>query len=807
MIRQDFNKGWEFCKTDTITNGSKWNQVEIPHDWSILYPFQEKNETGRNGGYAEYGIGWYRKEFTYSIRENQKVFLEFEGIMMNSEVYLNGTLIGKRPNGYVNQFYDISKFLVDGTNDVLVKTDTSQQPNSRWYTGAGIYRKVWLVETEKVYIEYNSVQLLKTFLKDDTAFLDIKATIINENFEAYDFVLKTTIYNEKDEAVACEIANSTAMPTSRATLITGEKNVKQRLTVYSPYLWSPENPYLYKMETVMLYNDVEIDRYSTKIGIKSIVLDSDKGFILNGKAVKFKGVCLHHDYGSLGAAFYEKAWERRLIALKEIGCNSIRTSHNQPAEGLLDLCDRLGFMVMDEAFDEWECAKVVQYGYSKYFEEWAERDLRALIRRDRNHPSIVMWSIANEIWDIYSNSGKINIEKLTYFIKQEDSTRPVVASGINMYSKDLEMIDTHYNALFNEVNKEKNLRENFENSNAISSTDFYTPDGIVRFAIEKEDKPVKSLIISGESSPFPDEYIKCRDYDYVIGEFLWTGFDYLGEANIGSNSCRHWPCHGAHCGLFDLSNNLKPQGYFRKALWDEQPMVYLACSIDEWEKESLDLWGWNDLVVSHWNFENGKKVNVACYSNCDTVELFLNDQSLGEKRINGDADYDVNKTTLGNSRLLPVRPCWDVPFESGVLKAVGKFKGKPKCEYVLTTASEAVEIKMTSDKISLKADNEDIVFIYVQIVDKNGISVPNDETRISCTVLGCGKLIGIETANLDDPNNYNTYEKKLYDGKCLIMVKATDNEGEIRISVKAKKLNLSKDIVITSNRADEKTLH
>jgi len=780
---QNFNFNWKFFKGDqpgaekSDFNDSGWRILDLPHDWSIEGPFSK--EWASSTAYLPGGIGWYRKTFTVPAdQKNRKTFLYFDGVYNNSEVWINGVYLGKRPNGYISFQYDLSPWLKYGQeNTVAVKVDHSKYGDSRWYTGSGIYRNVKLIITSPLHIKRWGVRYTTPEVSAEKAKLNIEVTMLNELKTASTFNLKNYLVAGKD----------TVGKTSQKITLepSGEKVILQSMDVIKPKLWDIDSPDLYSLITVLEGKDTK-DNLTTKVGFRNFRFDPDKGFFLNGRNLKLKGICLHHDDGALGSAVPRKEIERRLDLLKELGCNSIRTSHNPYSSDFLDLCDIKGFILIDEAFDEWELPKNKwiegwnngtpgKDGYSSVFKEWATTDLTDFVMRDRNHPSVFMWSIGNEIDypnDPYTHpilstqanpqtfakynpklpdANRLGVvaKELVATIKKLDTTRPVTAglasvlmSNETGYADALDVVGYNYQEF--------------------------------RYASDHQ-KYTKRPIYGSENSMTLEAWNAVKDNDYVIGQFLWTGFEYLGEAG-------QWPARHSTSGVIDLAGNKKPEFYFRQSLWSDKPMVWIGTTDKAVNSGPVNLWS-HKRVDPLWNWNNGQIISVNAFTNCEEVELFLNNKTLG-----------IQKLTNFKSSVIT----WDVPYEKGILKAIARNNGKDVATCELKTTGTPSIISAKCDAAAIRADKQDIARIYVNITDIDGNTVYNAENEITCTVSGPVKLIGMEDANPQNTEDYKGIKHKTYHGKVLIFVQSLDKSGKATItlsSVGLKSATVSLDII------------
>ncbi|MEA3367551.1 MAG: glycoside hydrolase family 2 TIM barrel-domain containing protein, partial [Planctomycetota bacterium] len=700
---RDFDFDWKFTKGDVhyaqakTFDDAKWRTVQLPHDWSIEGPYSQEYASGT--GYLPGGIGWYRKTFTLPLSlQGRQIAIEFDGIYNNSEVWINGFFLGKRPYGYISFQYDLTDYLNFGGENVLaVRVDHSQFADSRWYTGSGIYRHARLHIKNPLHIEHWGTCITTPIANDGTAQIQVETTVRNSSDNPKVYKLRLRVLDKDGKVI--ETSESKESIAAEATAV-----VTQTLAVVNPQLWSPDSPNLYTLESCVAEGLKTADKTTTAFGIRQFRFDSDDGFFLNGENMTIKGVCLHHDGGPVGAAVPKKMWVQRLKKLKRIGCNAIRCSHNPPAPEFLDLCDEMGFLVINEAFDEFTPTKnkwvegrnkgvPSRAGYGTVFEEWAVRDIQDMVRRDRNHPSIILWSIGNEVdypndpfshpsmGDNYrpDNPPAENLTKygkdLVAAIKQLDTTRPVTAALANAPV-----------------------------SNIVGFADLFDVVGYnyqERLYEEDHAKYPERPLLGSENSTSLNAWKAVEQNDYISGQFLWIGIDYLGESP-------GWPFRSWTGGLFDLCGFKKPRGWFRQSLWADEPMVYIACFTPRLDEEPRRRRRRNP--VSHWNWRPGEDIRTICYTNCDEMELFLNGTSLGSQPLTGDDD-----------RILS----WKVPFEKGTLKAVGKRNGKAVCDYSLQTTGKAETIRLSPDTKTLAADGKDICYLEFFVTDENDIRIPD----------------------------------------------------------------------------------
>lgn len=770
----DFNSDWKFFKGDlpgaevASFNDAAWRKLTLPHDWSIEGPFSRENASGT--GFLPGGIGWYRKSFIIPKSEKgRKVFVYFGGIYNNSQVWINGKLLGTRPNGYISFQYDLTPFIQFGRQNIIaVRVDHSKFGDSRWYTGSGIYRDVKLLTTPAIHISQWGVFANARDVSEAKGILSVEVKVLNETGKSAGLTVSNYLIAGEDTVK--ELTQEVIVESS------SEKILKGEMSIENPVLWDIDNPFLYSLLTVIRGRGIN-DTMIIRTGFRNIRFDADKGFFLNGVNLKLKGICMHHDAGSLGAAVPVKEFSRRLDILKELGCNAIRTSHNPFSTEFLDLCDEKGFLVIGEAFDEWELPKKKwiegwnkgtpgKDGYASDFEKWHEVDLRDMILRDRNHVSIIMWSIGNEIdypndpyshpilnteanpqtWAKYSDNlpharrlGEVAAE-LAGSVKKLDTSRPVTAglasalmSNETGYSDVLDVAGYNY--------------QEFR----------YAPD---------HQKYPKRVLYGSENGMSLEAWNAVADNDYVMGQFLWTGIEYLGEA-------REFPARHSTSGIIDLAGNKKPEFYFRQSLWSKKPMVFIGTTDRLNENGPSNLWA-HKRVDPVWNWDEGKKISVNVFSNCEEVELYLNDKSLGTKKM---ADFQNRSIT------------WEVPFERGTLKAVAMSGGKQLATHVLKTTGPVVSVKAESDAKDLKAAKGDIAHIFVTLCDGGGNVVYNAENEITCEVSGPVKILGMEDANPRNTEDYKDNKQKSYHGRLLVYVQSLDEPGEAVIRISADTLS------------------
>ncbi len=780
--RSCFDEGWLFTlgndekMAQVDYNDSQWRRLDLPHDWAIEGDFSASNPSGAGGGALPGGIGWYRKHFKVTdATQFDKYFIEFDGVYMNSSVYLNGHLLGFRPYGYSSFEYDMTPYLnKDGDNVLSVKVDNSDQPNSRWYSGCGIYRHVWLTKTHALHVAHWGTHVVTTAKGNLTVTVELK----NESSFQVRPLIRHTVYDNKGKVVATKKGNSTT----------------QTLRVKNPLLWSIDQPNVYSVKTEILVNKQVVDEYYTTTGFRSFQFDVNKGFFLNGKSMKINGVCNHHDLGCLGAALNEDALHRQLALLKEMGCNAIRCSHNPPAPELLNMCDTMGFIVMDESFDMWRRRKT-QNDYARFFDEWHERDLTDLVLRDRNHPSILMWSIGNEVLEQWSSAeadtltleqanlilnaghdastlaqeGEMSVNSLltkhlAEIVRRYDNTRPITA-GCNepnpnnhlFKSGAIDIIGFNYHRQWI-----KDVPTNFpgkpfimtESVSALQTRGYYRmPSDSIYIAPDRWDKPFTdpSMMCSAYdnshapwSSTHEETWEIVKHTPYCGGQFIWTGWDYLGEPTPYG-----FPARSSYFGIIDLAGFPKDAYYMYQSEWTNQDVLHL---------------------FPHWNWIPGQPIDMWCYyNNADEVELFINGRSQGIRSKKDDHQYHV---------------MWRVAFEPGEVKVVSRKAGIQVAEQVIKTAGSPYQIRLTTDRNSLQANGKNLAFVTVEVVDKDGNLCPNAENQIFFDVEGAATIAGVDNGCQTSMERFKDNKRKAFFGKCLVVLQSAKQKGNIKLTAK-----------------------
>lgn len=769
-----FNKEWKFFLGDdssakeTKYDDSKWRTLNLPHDWSIEGNFSKDHPTTYNEGALPAGIGWYRKTFVApASSKNKKLFVDFDGIYRNSEVWINGHFLGKRPNGYISFQYELTPYLKFGgeKNVIAVRVDNSEQPNSRWYTGSGIYRNVRLETKSKIAIDHWGTFVTTPEVNSQKALVNVRYQLGNSTDRSHRVQLVEEIYDAKGKLVASQKSKDKIVAPK------SDLNGFTSLVIQQPKLWSVERPYLYKLVTKIIENKKEIDRYETAFGIRYFNFDAQKGFSLNGKPLKILGVCMHHDLGALGVAINKRAIERQLQILKAMGCNAIRTAHNPPAPELLGLCDKMGFIVMDEAFDMWR-KKKNKFDYSLDFDQWHKQDLEDQIKRDRNHPSVFIWSIGNEIREQFDSSGTTIAKELAQIVKSLDATRPVTCAltennpqkNFIYQSHALDLLGFNYKLDdYPELPKRFPEEKMFasETASALATRGHYDmPSDSIR--IWPPDAKSKNYgnpdyTVSAYDNTYAywgatheQSWSAIKKNNFLAGTFVWCGFDFLGEPVP-----YQWPARSSYYGIIDLAGFPKDVYYMYQSEWTNKPVLH---------------------IFPHWNWKSGDSVDVwAYYNNADEVELFLNGKSLGVKKKQGDS----------------LHVWWRVKYQPGTLKAVSRRNGRTVLTREIKTAGAPAKILLTANRKMLKANGEDLSFITVTVTDAKGNVVPNADNLINFKVKGEGFIAGVDNGSQTSREPFKASFRKAFNGRCLVIVETKEKKGNIVVTAKSKGLQSS----------------
>lgn len=779
----NFNDNWQFHLNDslkdhdTIGNATQWRTLNLPHDWSIEGNFNEHSPAGIGGGALNGGLGWYKKTFSIPATDSTKVTsITFDGVYRNSSVWINGHYLGTRPNGYIGFTYNLTPYLKFGEgqkNEIIVKADNAKQPNSRWYSGSGIYRNVWLTTTNKVHVAEYGTYITTPQVSTEKATIALETTVKNEEKAEKTATITTTIYKGDSEI--------TSVTAEQKISANGQQIVKQQADVNNPVLWETEKPELYRAVTEISIDGTVADAYETTFGIRDFKFDLNKGFILNGKPLKIKGVCLHHDLGPLGSAFNTRAMERELQIMQDMGVNGIRTSHNPPAPELLDLCDKMGLIVMDEAFDMWAQSKT-PYDYSNYWDKWHKKDLEDQILRDRNHASVFIWSIGNEIPEQWSEKGAEIGRELAAIIKNLDKTRPVTAAMNPPVAVDASKVSIQFT---NTADKPNNLaasgaldiigynyahqtwpkhQVNFpktpfiatETTSALETRGVYdAKSDTIKIWPKRWDIPFHEGNPGNTCSAYDQvqapwgstheaTWKVMKKYDYLSGMFIWTGFDYIGEPTPYL-----WPSISSYFGIVDLAGFPKDIYYMYQSEWTTKDVLH---------------------ILPHWNWTPGQTIDVwAYYNNADEVELFVNGKSAGKRSKQGD-DLHV---------------MWKVKYEPGTLKAVSRKAGEVVLEKEIKTAGAPTALKATADRAIINADGIDLSYITVDVTDANGNFNPTANNLINFSLKGDGKIVGVCSGDPVSHESYKAAKHTAWMGKCLVIVQAGKKPGTLQLTASA----------------------
>lgn len=797
--KESFNHNWKFHLGDVPTayetaySDTDWRTLQLPHDWAIEGEFSADNPAGPGGGALPGGIGWYRKTFTLAPQDaGKQIFIDFDGVYMNSEVFINGHSLGVRPFGYISFRYNLTPHLYkDRPNVLAVKVDNSDQPNSRWYSGCGIYRNVWLTKVNPVHVDLWGTYITTPEVTDANTTIDIHTTVKNAGQEEVSATLTSTLLDHKG------IRKSSI--TSDITIGANDHHVaNHQMQLSNLTRWSLAHPYLYTVRTEIRIGGNLVDTYNTPIGIRTFRFDAEKGFFLNDEPTKIKGVCQHHDLGCLGAAVNVRALERQLEILRDMGCNGIRCSHNPPAPELLDLCDRMGFIVMDEAFDIWRKKKTA-YDYSLYFNEWHEQDLTDLVMRDRNHPSIFMWSIGNEVLEQWThadadtlslaeanlilnakrddsalqydaNSLSINsllTQKLAQLVRDLDTTRPITTGNNeprpnnHLYrANTLDIIGYNYqDDWFAQV------PQNFpgkpfiisESTSALMTRGYYRmPSDSMYIWPERWDKPFSDPTFACSSydnchvpwgTTHEESWKWVKNNDYISGMYVWTGFDYIGEPTPYG-----FPARSSFFGIIDLAGFPKDVYYMYQSEWTDKPVLHL---------------------FPHWNWTPGETIDMwAYYNNADEVELFINDVSQGIRKKEQDVYHVV----------------WRVTYQPGTVRIIARKEGKEVMQKSIHTAGEPAQIRLTPDRSAINADGTDLSFVTVEVLDAHGNLCPLADNQIHFSIEGNAFIAGVDNGSQTSMESFKASHRKAFYGKCLVVLQNNGNKGQAQLTASSQGL-------------------
>jgi beta-galactosidase len=758
--KQVFDFDWKFYLGDTASaklkdfNDMAWSSLDLPHDWSIEGRINPKNLTGNAGGFFPAGIGWYRKTFKAPAEwKGKNISIYFEGVYMNSEVFINGKSLGVYPYGYSSFSYDVTPYLdFSEENVIAVRVDNSRQVNCRWYSGSGIYRHVWIMATNAVHVIQWGIGITIPDVSQKKATIQVKTLVKNETSSPQNVIVNTLLFapNGKDSG-----DNQTKLELAANS----EKEITQTINLPDPLLWSIETPILYYAQIQVIKDKQVVDDTKTKFGIRSLKFTAENGFQLNGKTMKINGGCVHHDNGCLGAAAFDRAEERKIELLKAAGFNAVRTSHNPPSEAFLDACDKIGLLVIDELFDCWKTSKN-KYDYAMYFDQWWQRDLEAMVLRDRNHPSVIMWSTGNEIIERKEPGAVETAKMLANAIKKIDSTRPVT-SAMTTWDNDWNIFDplmaAHDVCGYNYQLHRASSDHQRVPSRVIAQTESYPRDAFANWKLVQEN-------------------------NYVIGDFVWTAMDYIGESSIGrwyysgEVPGQHWendffPWHGAYCGDIDMIGWRKPISHYRSMLYNNTEKLYMA--VREPAPEPMEiketLWSvWPTWESWTWPEFEGKNIQVEVYSKYPKVRLFLNNELIGEQSTTKEQQF---------------KAIFSVSYVPGLLKAVGVENNKEIESTILQTSGNAANIKLTADRKEILANGQDLSFVTIEITDKDVIYLPNAMNRLHFKIEGPGIIAGVDNADIKDTDPYLGNTRKAWKGRALVVIKSNRDAGDIKLTV------------------------
>ena len=766
----DFNKNWKFTLGDQEgwsameLNDKTWRKLDLPHDWSIEGKFDKNHPATVGGGALPGGTGWYRKQFQVPASAKGKyIAIDFDGVYRNSEVWINGHYLGKRPNGYIAFRYDLSKHLrYGGLNTIAVKVDNAKQPNSRWYSGSGIYRDVKLVTLNPVHVEQWGSYVTTPEVTAQSAKVQVELRI-DAAGKKQAAEIKTLILDAAKKVVAS---------TSQKVQLGATAPFSISLEIKNPTRWSVENPYLYTLQSQVFVNGKEVDRYDTPLGVRSFSFDQHKGFSLNGKEMKIRGVCMHHDLGALGAAFNVRAAERQLEILKSMGVNGLRTAHNPPAKALLELCDKMGFIVMDEAFDMW-VKKKSDFDYHLDWDKWHKKDLEDQILRDRNHPSVMMWSVGNEIPEQggtgADTSGRVITRELAAIVRNLDKTRPVTTANNNVAADNnlvlsgaLDVIGYNYNH-----DKWKDFHKTYPGQKLIASETTSALQTRGSYDMKSDSARIWPVrwdlpLLTGNDDFSCSAYDNCytpwgssheqtlqafENNPVVSGMFVWTGFDYLGEPTPYT-----WPARSSYFGIMDLAGFPKDVFHLYKSAWTNEPVLH---------------------IMPHWNWKDGQEIDViSYYSQADEVELYLNGVSQGKKSKQGQ----------------DMKVMWRLKYASGELKAVSRKNGSTVLEKVIRTAGPAAKLELIADRSKINADGKDLSFVTVRVLDKEGNLIPDAANLINFKIDGDAQIAAVDNGSPISHESFQANHRKAFNGLALAIIKAGSKASKVTLTANSEDL-------------------
>jgi beta-galactosidase len=770
---QNFDHSWRFHLGDVTGaqevafNDAAWRALDLPHDWSIEGAFSEQNPAGAGGGALPGGIGWYRKSFVVPRADSGKVvFVEFDGVYRNSEVWINGRSLGKRPYGYSSFRYELTPHLHFGARNIIaVRVDNSQQPNSRWYSGSGIYRHVRLVTTDPIHIDHWGTYVTTPVVGRDSSVVHVRTTIRNERHgpQAFEegFVLVTEVHDSAGGLEGVVLNKGVGVPADSVA------DVDVDVTIGHPTLWSLDRPYMYHVVSRVMCGTRTCDEYTTSFGVRTAEFRADSGFFLNGHHVKIRGICLHHDLGALGAAVNTRAIERQLEIMKAMGANALRTSHNPPAPELLDLTDRMGFIVLDEAFDMWKKEKT-KYDYHLDWDAWHVRDLSDMVLRDRNHPSVFMWSIGNEVMEQWTNDDSTAApiaRELAAIVHALDPTRPVTQAANNgspqnpvFHAGALDLLGHNYHHEVWADFPTQYPGQKFlitEAMSALNSRGVYTfpADSVFDYHTPYEKDKGPQPPANGRLSSYDNSHAfwgslhetslrLFERYPFLSGMFIWQGIDYLGEPTP-----YEWPARSSYFGVVDLAGFPKDPFYLYQSVWTDRPMLHLE---------------------PHWNWTAGDSIDVWAYTNAEEAELFLNGTSLGTKRKQEPVSHLA----------------WRVAYAPGTLRGVARTAGRATATAEVKTAGPPTRIALAADRTRITADGDDLSFVTVTVQDSAGVDVPTAEPLIQFWITGDARVVGVDNGDAMSHTSFQAGQIHLFNGKALVIVRAGTRSGIATLTAK-----------------------
>ncbi len=777
----NFDQDWKFYRGSLANaeqanfNDSKWRVLDLPHDWSVeptpvrkegitIGPFSRLNESGAGGadlGQTLGGEGWYRKVFIVSESDKDRLFtLYFEGVYNQSELFINGTKVYFNPYGYISYQVDITKYCnAPGIPNTIAVRVVNAGENSRWYSGSGIYRHVWLLKTDRLHLNEWDTFIRLSELKEDRATVFATTILHNTNLKAVDTDLQVKILTPEGKALSVAIQKI-------KLLASGDREATFSVLVDHPELWSLENPVLYRAQFSLSTQGKLLDEIIVSFGIRTIAFDAREGFLLNGRSVKLKGGCLHHDNGLLGAVAIDRAEARKVELMKANGYNAVRCAHNPPSEYFLRACDELGLLVIDESFDQWQKSKRWN-DYHQYFDQWSDSDMSSIVRRDRNHPSVIMWSIGNEIADRADSVGIEIAKRLRNTVRKYDTTRYITA-GVNEFwdNRQLKWDDSEKAFRHLDVAGYNYMWKEYENDHGKH------PE---RVMYGSESVPKEAAV----------NWNLVEKHPYVIGDFVWTVIDYLGEAGLAHSlelspgeknpQFMEWPWYNAWCGDIDFCGDKKPQSYYRDVLWRKRKIsVAVQAPVAEGKREDVNYWGWrNELLSWNWKGLEGKTMKINVYSRSPRVRLYLNNEPMGEKDINKD-NYSA---------------IFEIPYKQGELKAVNVENQMETDSVILKTAGEPAFICLTVDRSRIKANKNDLAYVKMEITDKDGNLVPDANVKLTIKCEGNGHVIASGNAAPDDMKSFRSLNPDTFRGRAIAILQPDEEkEGMIRLIVSAQDL-------------------